>query len=406
MRRRDFIIGITASAAMPVVGRAQKLGNARLVAVLMSYTNDEPEVQGWIATFHDALEKLGWVEGQNIKFEYRWSGTSSAELEQAAKELMALHPHVILAPSSPATAFALKQTSTIPVIFVNVVDPIGQGFVANLSRPGGNATGLINFESGIASKWMDLLKEIVPTLTRVGVPFNPVLFRERRGGSQRVQIDEPLRHGLGAFKIAQGLTKIPLGRWSDGLPLPSPSPPSGTEEERVTAIFLGAMGRILRHELAHLHLRHQELDTSDLMKEQEFEEGDRVADWRCETRSTASCRRQAERGRTAIGGSRDQDRRRTPLDIAFRGAQHRRKRRPSGSGCPLRQMPVAIRPSARQWCGRNPFGHGQGVARPGRHLDFEHRSGCCHRRRRSRRGAISASAAHECVNRVRLPSTG
>jgi ABC-type uncharacterized transport system substrate-binding protein len=176
MRRREFIsfLGGAVLAASPVVGRAQKSGNVRLVAILMSYTKEEPEVQGWISTFREALEKLGWVEEQNIKFEYGWCGSNSAELEQAAKELVALHPQVVLAPSSPATAFVLKQTSTIPVIFVNVVDPVGQGFVVTLSRPGGNASGLINFESGIASKWIDLLKELVPTLTRIAVPFNPV----------------------------------------------------------------------------------------------------------------------------------------------------------------------------------------------------------------------------------------
>jgi putative tryptophan/tyrosine transport system substrate-binding protein len=173
MRRRDLVKGLVASAACPVAVRAQQSRNVRDVAVLMSYPKDDPEIRGWIATFHEALEKLGWIEGQNIRFEYRWPGTNAAELEQAAKELVTLHPDAILAPSSPATAFALKQTSTIPVIFVNVVDPVGQDFTASLSRPGGNATGLINFESAIATKWIDLLKEIVPTLTRIGVPFNP-----------------------------------------------------------------------------------------------------------------------------------------------------------------------------------------------------------------------------------------
>src|ERR1700745_4292636 len=175
MRRRDFITAVAGSVAgWPLAARAQRSVEPRRVAVLMSYTKDEEEIQGWIATFREALEKLGWIEGQNIKFDYRWPGTNAALLEQAAKELVALHPDVILAPSSPSTAFALKQTSTIPVVFVNIVDPIGQGFVASLSRPGRNATGLLNFESAMASKWIDLLKEIVPTLTRVAVPFNPV----------------------------------------------------------------------------------------------------------------------------------------------------------------------------------------------------------------------------------------
>jgi putative tryptophan/tyrosine transport system substrate-binding protein len=175
MRRRDFITVIAGSAvAWPLSARAQQTGTARLVGILTTYPKNDQEIQGWIATFRQALEKLGWIEGKDIKFDYRWPGTNAPLLEQAAKELVTLHPDVILTSSSPATAFVLKQTSTIPVIFVNIVDPEGQGFVVSLSRPGGNATGLLNLEPSMASKWIDLLKEIVPTLTRVGVPFNPV----------------------------------------------------------------------------------------------------------------------------------------------------------------------------------------------------------------------------------------
>ena len=175
MRRREFITLLGgAAAAWPFVARAQQPVEPRRVGVLMSYTKDEQGIQGWLATFHEALGKLGWIEGRNIKFDYRWPGDNAALLEQAAKELVTLHPDLILAPSSPSAAFALKQTSTIPVVFVNIVDPVGQGFVASLSRPGRNATGLVNLEPSMAGKWIDLLKEIVPTLTRVAVPFNPV----------------------------------------------------------------------------------------------------------------------------------------------------------------------------------------------------------------------------------------
>jgi len=173
MRRREFI-GLVGGAAVtwPLAARAQQAATVRLVGVIATYPQDDQEMQGWMVTFRQALERLGWIEGKNIKFEYR-PGTNAALLEQAAKELVTLHPDVILAPSSPATAFVLKQTSTIPVIFVNIVDPEGQGFVASVARPGRNATGLLSLEPSMASKWIDLLKEIVPTLTRVGVPFNP-----------------------------------------------------------------------------------------------------------------------------------------------------------------------------------------------------------------------------------------
>jgi putative tryptophan/tyrosine transport system substrate-binding protein len=175
MRRRDFIKGIAGSAvAWTPAARAQLPGEKRRIAVLTSYAEDDQEAQGWFATFREALERLGWIEGKNIELDYRWPGTNPALLEQAAKELVALHPDVILTTGSPATAFALKQTNTIPVIFVNIVDPEGQGFVVSLSRPGHNATGLLNLDPSMASKWIDLLKEIEPSLTRIGVPFNPV----------------------------------------------------------------------------------------------------------------------------------------------------------------------------------------------------------------------------------------
>jgi putative tryptophan/tyrosine transport system substrate-binding protein len=174
MRRRDFITLIGGGAiAWPFAAQAQQPSLKR-VGVFMTYPKDAQEIQGYLATFYNTLEKLGWIEGQNIKFDYRWPGDDATLLEQAAKELVALQPDLILAASSPATAFVLKQTSTIPVVFANIVDPVGQGFVASLSRPGGNATGNVNLEPSMAGKWINILKEIMPTLTRIAVPFNPV----------------------------------------------------------------------------------------------------------------------------------------------------------------------------------------------------------------------------------------
>jgi putative tryptophan/tyrosine transport system substrate-binding protein len=174
MRRRGFIKGIAGSvAAWPLVARAQQAGVKR-VGVLTTYPKDDQETQGWFAILQRALETLGWIDGQNIKFDYRLPGSNAALLEQAAKELVVLRPDLILTLATPSTAFVLKQTSTIPVVFVNVVDPAGQGFVTSLSRPGGNATGNTNLDPSMAGKWIDLLKEIVPTLTRIGVPFNSV----------------------------------------------------------------------------------------------------------------------------------------------------------------------------------------------------------------------------------------
>jgi putative tryptophan/tyrosine transport system substrate-binding protein len=173
--RRAFITLLGgAAAAWPLATRAQQPAGLRRVGVVVTYAKDEQENQGWLAAFHETLEKLGWIDGQNIKFEYRWTGDSAALLEQVATELVTLQPDLILVGGSPATAYLLKHTKTIPLVFVNIVDPVGQGFVASLSHPGGNATGLVNLDPSMAGKWIGLLKEIVPTLTRIAVPFNPV----------------------------------------------------------------------------------------------------------------------------------------------------------------------------------------------------------------------------------------
>jgi putative ABC transport system substrate-binding protein len=174
MRRRDFISLLGGVAvSWPLDAHTQSPGQRR-VGVLMGYKEDEQEVQGWLATFRGSLRKLGWIEGQNIKFDYRWVASDAALMQQAAQEIVASQPDLILSPGSPTTAVLLKQTRTIPVVFVNLVDPVGQGFVASLSHPSGNATGLVNLEPSMAGKWIELLKQVAPQLARVAVPFNPV----------------------------------------------------------------------------------------------------------------------------------------------------------------------------------------------------------------------------------------
>src|SRR5580692_10605658 len=146
MRRRKFLVllGGTA-AAWPLAAQAQQVvGGRRLIGLLMAWKESDPEVQGWLAAFREALGKLGWTQGQNVLFEFRWAGTDPNIMQQAAKELVLLQPDLIVSSSSPTTAFLLKQTRIIPVVFVNIVDPVGQGFAASMSRPGGNATGLVN----------------------------------------------------------------------------------------------------------------------------------------------------------------------------------------------------------------------------------------------------------------------
>jgi putative ABC transport system substrate-binding protein len=173
--RRKFILALGgATFAWPLAARAQQPVGLRHVGVLMVYPEVNPVVQGWLAAFREGLGRLGWTEGQNIKFEYRWVGSDPNLMQQATRELVGLQLDLIISSSSPTTALLLQQTRTIPIVFVNIVDPVGQGFVASLSRPGGNATGLINLEASMVSKWLDLLKEVVPRLARVAVLFNPV----------------------------------------------------------------------------------------------------------------------------------------------------------------------------------------------------------------------------------------
>ena len=171
MRRREFIAGLGSAAGWPVVvARAQQQRERmRRIGVLMALASDDPEGQARLAAFAQGLQQSGWIVGQNIRVDYRWSGGNADKMRKNAAELVAAGPDVILAHSSGAVAPLLQATNTIPVVFVIVADPVGAGFVQNLARPGGNATGFTNFEYAMGGKWLELLKEISPRLTRVAV---------------------------------------------------------------------------------------------------------------------------------------------------------------------------------------------------------------------------------------------
>ena len=157
----------------PMTARAQQGDRVRRIGVLMSYTESDAEGQAFVAEFQKGLQKLGWAEGRNIRFDYRW-GAVDAELNQRfAKELTALQPDLIFSHNTPTTAAVLQQTRTIPIIFAIVADPVGSGFVESLPRPGGNLTGFINLEPTMAGKWLELLKEIAPRVNRVAFVFHP-----------------------------------------------------------------------------------------------------------------------------------------------------------------------------------------------------------------------------------------
>jgi len=173
MRRRTFIslLGGAAAAAggWPLAARAQQGGAVRRIGVLLNITAGDPESQARIAAFSQALQQLGWTIGQNVHVDYRWGGGNTDVMRKHAVELVALAPDVILAHSSGAVAPLLQATRTIPIVFTVVADPVGAGYVEGLARPGGNATGFINFEYGMAGKWLELLKDIAPHVTRAAV---------------------------------------------------------------------------------------------------------------------------------------------------------------------------------------------------------------------------------------------
>ena len=172
MRRREFITAVGGATVWPFAVRAQQGGRARRIGMLLSAAND-PRVRVQIAGFRDGLAKLGWVEGSNIQIDYRFAGANADRFSALAKELIALNPDVIFAQSTPVTATLQRETRTTAIVFVEVSDPIGSGFVASLAQPGGNITGTIQYEPGITGKWLAMLKEIAPNLSRVAVLANP-----------------------------------------------------------------------------------------------------------------------------------------------------------------------------------------------------------------------------------------
>ncbi len=145
----------------------------RRIGILMMYAKSSAEGQSFVRALRQALEKLGWGEGRNLHVDYRWATTSRDLIQQSAQELVALQPELIFSSSTPTTAALLQETRTIPIIFGNIADPVGSGFVKSLSQPGGNATGFVNFEGTTGGKFLELLQEIVPGLKRATMVFNP-----------------------------------------------------------------------------------------------------------------------------------------------------------------------------------------------------------------------------------------
>jgi putative tryptophan/tyrosine transport system substrate-binding protein len=171
MKRRDFIVVLGGAAALPLAVRAQQ--PARLIGVLFGYAENDPTGQSELAAFRSGLSRLGWKEGGNLRIELRWGAGDPGKIRGMAKELVELHPDVILGQTTPVADALVHATKTIPVVFMTVSDPIASGFVATLARPGGNVTGFALFEAALGGKWVELLKQTAPRTKRVALLFNP-----------------------------------------------------------------------------------------------------------------------------------------------------------------------------------------------------------------------------------------
>ena len=175
MSSRRVIIALLggAAAAWPLAARAQQGDRLRRIGVLMSYAKSDPDGGGFVAAFRERLQQLGWLEGRDIRIDDRWAALDAEALQRFAKELIALQPDLILSQTTNSTAALLQQSRTVPIIFANVADPVGSGFVASLARPGGSVTGFVLSEPTMAGKWLELLKEIAPRIKRAALLFNP-----------------------------------------------------------------------------------------------------------------------------------------------------------------------------------------------------------------------------------------
>jgi len=174
--RRELLAALGgAAAAWPLVARAQQPERMRRIGVLMNLTADDDDASPRVTALAQGLQQLGWTAGRNVRIDYRWGAVDADRSRRYATELLALAPDVILASSSPAVAALQQATPTVPIVFVNIIDPVGAGFVDSLAQPGGNATGFISYEYGLSAKLLELLREIAPELKRVAVLRDPAI---------------------------------------------------------------------------------------------------------------------------------------------------------------------------------------------------------------------------------------
>jgi putative ABC transport system substrate-binding protein len=201
MNRRRFLQSVGASLlAAPLAAEAQQTDRIRRIGLLIPFAESDSEAQAQIAAFKETLRTLGWNEGRNVRSEYRWAAQDTVRIGAFAKELVELQPEVILTRTTPVTVTLLKETRTIPIVFAVVSDPVGDGLVASLARPGGNVTGFTNVDASLGSKWLQLLKEIAPRTKRVAFMFDPKMAPG--GGAYYRRLIEGAAPSIGVQVIA------------------------------------------------------------------------------------------------------------------------------------------------------------------------------------------------------------
>jgi putative tryptophan/tyrosine transport system substrate-binding protein len=174
MKRREVIALLGGAAATwPLAARAQQADRIRRIAMLSGLAASDPEAQARVTAFQQGLKELGWTIGHNLHIDFRWSTGDAAEMQTLARELVDLKPELIVGMTTPAVAALVQETKSIPIVFASIVDPVGRGFISNMARPGGNVTGILNFEFSMGGKWLETLKQVAPMVRRVAILFNP-----------------------------------------------------------------------------------------------------------------------------------------------------------------------------------------------------------------------------------------